>query len=448
MMAVGNCAGEACPVPPGFLPYETAPAGNVFMLSAFAALIPPVIYAALRYRTLPLTLLLLAALVFEVVGHVGKILLAVRPTSHGYSTVYLMGTHWGAILIGSATNLVLPHAMVIYGEEFQLVSDPVYLNILFFVLDIFTFAFQSVGIGFASTASTAGEVSQGVNILLTGLAIQAVNILVFAGTYRYFRYKLEHRRYILDDKHALVYLSPRFRYFMICIQVISGLLLFRTAVRIAIFAGGLTSAFARSQITSFLLDDTLVLIAAIIHAAYPAGRAFGPAWAATSPRISSSTTKFPRRQDILPLRLRRRHGRQRSSRINKHVISLPYPSPSTTPRFSPGYTPMGGLTPGLPAHPSPRGPGATPGASPLTSPRNNPVHQRVVPYDMSSPTQDVPFLASGPQDSPGLDSAVTWMAVASQQAPAMEQQQHGRKRRMRAGSSPEPAQMVDGDALW
>lgn len=236
MMAAGNCAGEACPVPPGFLPYGTAPAGNVFMLSAFAALIPPVIYAALRYRTLPLTLLLLAALVFEVVGHVGKILLTVRPTSHGYSTVYLMGTHWGAILIGSATNLVLPHAMVIYGEEFQLVSDPVYLNILFFVLDIFTLAFQSVGIGFASTASTTAEVntpyhrgeelelysdiaykvSQGVNILLTGLAIQAVNILVFSGTYRYFRYKLEHRRYILDDKHALVYLSPRFRYFMIC----------------------------------------------------------------------------------------------------------------------------------------------------------------------------------------------------------------------------------------
>ncbi len=60
------------------------------------------------------------------------------------------------------------------------------------------------------------QVSQGVNILLTGLAIQAVSLLTFLGTYRYFRYRLSHRRYILDDRYSLVYLSRRFKYFMIC----------------------------------------------------------------------------------------------------------------------------------------------------------------------------------------------------------------------------------------
>jgi hypothetical protein len=128
------------------------------MLAAFAALIPPVVYAGLRYRTLAHTSLLLAALVFEVVGHVGKIFLVANPTSHAYSALYLMGTHWGAILIGSSANLVLPHVMVIYGDEFRLVSDPVYLNILFFILDIFALALQSVGIGFAATAHTPAEV--------------------------------------------------------------------------------------------------------------------------------------------------------------------------------------------------------------------------------------------------------------------------------------------------
>jgi hypothetical protein len=158
MMAVGDCFGEACLVPPGALPYGATPAGNAFMLAAFAALVPPVVYAALRYRTLPHTLLLLVALLVEVVGHVGKIFLVANPTSHAYSAVYLMGTHWGAVLVGSAANIVLPHVVVIYGDEFQLVSDPVYLNILFCILDIFTLAFQSVGIGFASTAKTPAEV--------------------------------------------------------------------------------------------------------------------------------------------------------------------------------------------------------------------------------------------------------------------------------------------------
>src|SRR5690348_4612399 len=102
MLAVGDCSGEACPIPSGSLTYGNAPAGNAFMLAAFAALVPPVIYAALRYKTLRHTLLLLAALLVAVVGHVGKIFLIANPTSHAYSAVYLIGTHWAAVLIGSA----------------------------------------------------------------------------------------------------------------------------------------------------------------------------------------------------------------------------------------------------------------------------------------------------------------------------------------------------------
>lgn len=299
-------------------------------------------------------------------------------------------------------------------------SDPVYLTIFFFILDIFMLAFQSVGIGFASTANTATEVSQGTNILLTGLAIQAFSLLAFLGTYRYFRYRLAHRRYILDDQHSLIYLSRRFKYFMICAQAVAALLLARTAVRIAHFANGPTSSFSLSPITSFLLDDTLVLVATGILVVYPAGRAFGVAWAATSPRV-------PDRPETLPLRLRG-HRRHRSYQINKRVISLPYPSPTTSPRFSPGFTPRSGTMPGLPAHPSPRG---LPPSEPLMSPRNNPVHQRT-PYD-PSPTQTMPFIS--PQESPGLE----WMT------PPIE---HGRKRKMRAGPGQESGQMVSGDSLW
>lgn len=195
--------------------------------------------------------------------------------------------------------------------------------------------------------------------------------------------------------------------------------------------------------TTFLLDDTPVLIALLILGICPPGRAFGAAWAPTSP-LAGPPDRPNNNNNTLPLRLRR-HRRNRSSRINKRVISLPYTSPSTSPRFSPGggytYTPRGGMTPGLPAHPSPRGNGApgpplTSSSSPLMSPRNHPVHHQRVPYELS-PTQEVPYMA--PEESPGLDSAL-WMA-----SPKMEP---GRKRRVRAGSGPGAEQMVEGDALW
>ncbi|KAK3906729.1 RTA1 like protein-domain-containing protein [Staphylotrichum tortipilum] len=430
MSYFADCSGETCPVP-----YGAAPAGNAFILAAFAALIPPVVYAGLRYRILSHTLFLSAAVIVEIVGHVGKILLVSNPTSHVYSVVYLLGTHWGAVLLGSAVNLVLPHVLVLYGKEFRVVSDPVYMNIFFFILDIFTLAFQSVGIGFAATANTATESSQGVNILLTGLAIQIVSLITFLGTYRYFLSKLSHRRYILDDTYAPVYSSHRFKYFIICVQAVAAILLVRTAVRIAVFASGLNGPLAQSQVASFLLDDTLVLVAALILTVYPVGRAFGEAWAETSPRVLAD------RSDGLPLR-HRHHRRNRSSQINHHVISLPYQSPAASPRFSPGFTPRSGMTPGLPAHPSPRGapstgvpsPRTPASAPPLASPRNYPVHQRA-PYD-ATPAQTVPFMA--PQESPGLDSAMWGMASPGEP---------GRKRRMRAVSAHE-TQMVQGDSLW
>lgn len=158
MHAIADCSGQACLIPEGSLAYGATPAGNAFMLAAFAALILPNLYTGIRYKTPLHTILLIVALVLEVFGHAGKVLLHSNPSSHAYAAIYLMGTHWGAVLVGSAINQVLPHALVIYGQEFQLISNPIHVNIFFFVMDIFTLAFQSVGIGFASTASSMDEV--------------------------------------------------------------------------------------------------------------------------------------------------------------------------------------------------------------------------------------------------------------------------------------------------
>ncbi|KAL2264441.1 hypothetical protein VTK26DRAFT_6 [Humicola hyalothermophila] len=424
MHTIADCSGQACLVPEGPLAYGATPAGDVFMLAAFAALIPPNLYTGLRYKTRLHTLLLIAALLFEVVGHVGKVLLRRSPSSHAYAAVSLMGTHWGAVLVGSAVYLVLPHTMVIYGQEFRLVSNPIYVNLVFFVTDIFALAFQSVGIGFASTAISFDELDQGVYILLGGLAIQALGLIAFFATYRYFRYKLAHRRYILDDTFSDVFLSRRFKIFMIVIQAASLLIFVRTSVRIAVLASGLTSVLAYSQVVSYLLDDTPVLIAALILTVYPAGIAFGLAWAATSPLKSDDN------HGRLPLRLRG-HRRKESYPITQRVISLPYSSPNTSPRFTPGSG-VRGFPGGLPPHPSPRAREPEP---PLTSPRNNPVHQRMPP-DGSPAQQAVPFLAS--QESPRLDTGM-W---------SNHPVEHGRNRRMWGGHGSDANRMVDSKAIW
>lgn len=127
------------------------------MLAAFAALVPVNVYIGIRYKTPLQAALVVAALLFEIVGHVAQLLLG-RSASRAYSAIYMIGTNWGATLLGSAVFLVLPHAMVIYGQQFQLVPNSFHVNLVFLVLDICTLVLLSVGIGLASNARTASEV--------------------------------------------------------------------------------------------------------------------------------------------------------------------------------------------------------------------------------------------------------------------------------------------------
>lgn len=53
-------------------------------------------------------------------------------------------------------------------------------------------------------------------MLLAGLGMQLASGALFLAIYWYFVHKLHHRRYILDPAFEDVYLSPRFRAFLLC----------------------------------------------------------------------------------------------------------------------------------------------------------------------------------------------------------------------------------------
>lgn len=128
------------------------------MLAAFAALIPINMFTGVRYKTPLYAVLTTLGLLLEVVGHAGKILLRSNPASESHFLLYMIGTLWGPTFISAAVYLVLPHVMVIYGEQFSLIPEPIYCNILFVALDIFTLAFQSIGIALSATSDTELEV--------------------------------------------------------------------------------------------------------------------------------------------------------------------------------------------------------------------------------------------------------------------------------------------------
>ncbi|KAK3383950.1 RTA1 like protein-domain-containing protein [Lasiosphaeria ovina] len=423
-----DCTAETCPTPGGFVSWPPSTAGNAFMLAAFASLIPVNIYTGIRYKTLLYASLIIAGLLLEVVGHVGKILLQNDAASVSSFALHMTGMLWGPNFISAAIYFVLPHVLVIYGQEFRLISRPVYLGVFFIILDVFTLAFQLVGAVYRARAGTAVEMGQGSYILLAGLGLNVAGLATFLVGYRYFLHRLDRRRYVFNPTFSAVFLSLRFNRFLLCMQLATLLLLVRGAVRIAAFSGGLGSVLAQSQVAIFLLDDTLVLIAAIILSAAPPGRAFGLAWAETSPYPACATRRKPTSDPQI-----------------RRVISQPYP-------FTPGSLPPPPPPPPPPlplplAQRSPHGIVEAP-VAPLASPVQHPVHHQIT-YNLRKP-QTVPYLSptgSAPYLSPTGRGPISPSARAPY-SPALSSSTSssgGKKNRARQISNP---RLVDSNSIW
>lgn len=252
--------------------------------------------------------------------------------------------------------------------------------------------------------------TQGSNILIAGLVMQATSIVLFYSTYWYFRYRLHHRRYVLDPKYAEVYCSAKFKIFVMCksipanprrcapandiyrtgMQIAAAFLLVRTIVQIAALADGLDGSVFQSEIVSMMLDGTPVLVSCLILSILPAGAVFGRAWQQTSPfRSGAGLDDDDRRDDDADLRLRRWGNQPRTHRRN---ISPPFPAmlPRTYQPRRPPYRPAG---------PAPM------------PPTRRPVVDRP-PYASSCPRK-APFLSPGACVTPTTSSSSKVPAKAS-----------------------------------
>lgn len=185
------------------------------------------------------------------------------------------------------------------------------------------------------------------------------------------------------------------------------LLLVRTAIRLAAFTGGLSSGLVQSQVVSLVLEDTLVLVAAIILCMVPVGRAFGSSWAETAPFTLGGD------ESDLPLRNWRPSstatGHQHS---RKRAISQPFPGSPMTATAQPSPRSYHSIYP-------------PPPPPPLASPQDKRVYQRA-PYEIT-PVQVVPYVPSE-AGSPPLSGSMP--ADTPRKTPR------------------EAQKLVDPDALW
>lgn len=156
---MGDCMIRIFPVGDGFFSSPPSVVGSAVFLAAFAILIPINWWAGMHWNTPIYSLTIVAGLVFEVIGYIGRILLNLDTASVVGFVLYMLGTIMGPTFITSAVYQILPHIVVLYGKEFTLVSQPAYFGVFFMVLDLCTIAFQAAGVAVSISGATPDEVS-------------------------------------------------------------------------------------------------------------------------------------------------------------------------------------------------------------------------------------------------------------------------------------------------
>jgi len=144
-----------CLVQDGFLWSPPSLVGSGLFLGAFMVLIPINFYHGMRHHTPLYSSTIIAGLLFEVVGYLGRILMNSDVSSVSGFVLYTIGTIMGPAFITSAIYQVVPHVHVLYGRRFALVSQAAYLRIMFFTFDLFTLLFQAAGIAIAVSPGQA-----------------------------------------------------------------------------------------------------------------------------------------------------------------------------------------------------------------------------------------------------------------------------------------------------
>lgn len=408
-----SCGPDSCPVPGGFFILQPHLAGNAFLLSAFALLVPFNLYLGVHHRTPLYALFFITGLLLEAAGHLGRILLRDDMASRSYFTLYMICTSAGPTLITAAIYIVLPHILALYGDRYFVIPSPLWVGMVFFGFDVFTLAFQVVGCVFSAGGVSSPEMKQGINILLAGMGIQVLSLVSFFAVYYFFIFRLTRHQEWLDSTHASIYLAPRFRVFLVCLQISAAFLLARTITRIIQLSAGFDSMIFQSATINLVLDSAAVLFACLLVTLTSPAAAFGShGWGETSPH---------KQHGGRPGVYGGPYGVRNSG---EYSLGSPGSNPGSyyvSRRQRPGRTPKPyeHQVPGHLQYPN------------LYKPPPKPIH--VAPYDPNgSPANSPPLNSGGSQGQ-------------QQQQP---QQQPQQQRRSSKRMSPRQSDMVRDEALW
>ncbi|KAK8084776.1 phospholipid-translocating ATPase [Apiospora hydei] len=276
VVTTGNCS-TAVGCSETFL-HKPSLTGSVVLLAIFAILIPIAFALGVRYQASVFATIIITGLALEVLGYIGRLLLAVDDASTKTDFILsLVGTILGPTIIALALFRLLPPIVATYGDGFQ-AWRPQWHNSVFYAFTAVCVVLQVVGAVMATVPRDANAIHIGIRLLVAGLAIHLSSILLFALLGLRFALAVHQRQDILYANKLTVHNTQRFKTFLIATEGLSLavlLLTIRAIYRLVPISQGFGSPVARDEVLFLVLDGVMVLLAVIAALASFPGRLLG-----------------------------------------------------------------------------------------------------------------------------------------------------------------------------
>ncbi|CAG7978594.1 unnamed protein product [Penicillium nalgiovense] len=276
MSNTDDCTLQTCPLSAAYIQYQPNMAGNIFYLALFAIILIGQIGTGIVFRSWSFTVPMVAGLILEIIGYLGRILLHDNPFSFNDFLMYLICLTIAPAFFAAGIYLCLGRIITVYGEEFSRLKPRTY-TYLFVTCDLISLTLQAAGGAITSIADEQSLHDTGVNIMIAGLVFQVASLVVFSIL------AIEYGVRVLRGRrlHSPTQKRPASwmrRSFLLGLTTAVSTILIRSSFRVAELQGGFDSKLANDETALMILEGAMVSIACICLTGLHPGLLVGKNW--------------------------------------------------------------------------------------------------------------------------------------------------------------------------
>ncbi|KAJ5182594.1 hypothetical protein N7492_000210 [Penicillium capsulatum] len=256
-----DCTLGTCPLSMAYVEYQPSVPANALFLGLFAAMIVGQIGLGFKFRTWSYMVPMLAGLVLEVLGYLGRIMVHNDPFSFDAFLLYLICLTIAPAFFTAGIYLCLGRIVAVYGTEYSRLKPRTYTYI-FVSCDIISLILQAAGGAITSIADDKPTSDMGINVMIAGLIFQVVSLAGFMVL------TVEYGIRVRRGRRASVAPRPlrenwKHKAFLWGLATATVTIFVRSIFRVAELQGGFHSDLANNEVDLMILESAMVSIAGI-----------------------------------------------------------------------------------------------------------------------------------------------------------------------------------------